>query len=658
MFAILFKVILFINSVSAEPLYEESNLEDIYNIQVTVASKQAVSLKDAPGLITVYNHEDIKRMNYFTLKELAAITPGFSTANIHAGQSNFIVRGQKVEGFDNNKVLVLLDGLPVNHVRNGRAPLDHDLSLVGVKRVEFLRGSASAIYGTGAFFGVINIITSNAEVHTSTTRGDIYYGSYSQKGARAYSIFNNQSISGKIRSAINHHNPTGKVRGYKTNTKDYEQVKTRTNHGFDKVDEYHLDSSITIKEGPLKDLTFGYFTTSNIHGTFEDSSNFNGFGYKFRTSSLYIKYRKSHSENTSTNAYIRKTESIEEGLRYNYNLVFKSIDTLIESSLSITDSSHLLVGINFDTRELKDNNFGTVQNDGTGSNSFVEKGSSPLKTYSAFIQYSKRFNFFKETHLVSGFRLDKAESDFADASKISPRLSIVQTITPNLNLKLLYSSALRSPDLKSTLINAGVIEEGGTLKQSKLNAETASSYELGINYNHQSLLSSLSFFHMIVKDAINRRSFSGKDSYQNDKGETTSHGLEFSVRYSFSKNNSLFSNITYAKARLANITDNSELNGQDVEAVPNITLNTGGSFQYKKIGLTLIGKYIDSFSVSDFSQRHDGFILFDTNLAYSYNPKLDFSLKVSNLFGEDARVPNFQEQYFPRKILGNISFKF
>src|SRR6266699_2834590 len=75
------------------------------------------------------------------------------------------VRGVNRPETYNSRVLLLIDGLRTNNNVYEQAmlgtefPLDVDL----IERVEIVRGPSSSLYGTSAFFAVINVITRKAE---------------------------------------------------------------------------------------------------------------------------------------------------------------------------------------------------------------------------------------------------------------------------------------------------------------------------------------------------------------------------------------------------------------------------------------------------------------------------------------------------------------
>ncbi|VTR51529.1 Outer membrane cobalamin translocator [Serratia fonticola] len=64
-----------------------------------------------------------------------------------------------VRGTEARHVLVLIDGVPMARLGISNGVDFNQVPLALVQRVEFIRGPRSAIYGSGAIGGVINIIT-------------------------------------------------------------------------------------------------------------------------------------------------------------------------------------------------------------------------------------------------------------------------------------------------------------------------------------------------------------------------------------------------------------------------------------------------------------------------------------------------------------------
>ena len=127
--------------------------------KVGAASKQAVSVDEAPASVTVVTREELRAFGYQTLAEALQAVRGFFLADDRI-YTYVGVRGFQPPGDLNTRILVLWDGHPINDVWAGQAFTTRDLEvdLSGVDRIEEVRGPASILFGTGAFFGVINVV--------------------------------------------------------------------------------------------------------------------------------------------------------------------------------------------------------------------------------------------------------------------------------------------------------------------------------------------------------------------------------------------------------------------------------------------------------------------------------------------------------------------
>ncbi len=122
------------------------------NPVLTVASRRPESPAAAPAIATVVDRKTIEEKGYQTLGELLDAEVGFYMAPRARGTVPFL-RGIP-EG-----ILFLYDGVPVTmDVTKQLHPLDRELSLHGVARVEIIRGPASVLWGPDAYAGVVNVV--------------------------------------------------------------------------------------------------------------------------------------------------------------------------------------------------------------------------------------------------------------------------------------------------------------------------------------------------------------------------------------------------------------------------------------------------------------------------------------------------------------------
>jgi iron complex outermembrane receptor protein len=145
------------------PDLTELNLEDLMKIEVQTvygASKFLQKVTEAPSSITIVTADDIQRYGYRTFADILKSVRSFVITNDRA-YSYIGVRSFSRPGDFNSLVLLMVNGHRVNdNIYNGAAigtefVLDVDL----IDRVEIIRGPSSSLYGTNAFFAVINVVT-------------------------------------------------------------------------------------------------------------------------------------------------------------------------------------------------------------------------------------------------------------------------------------------------------------------------------------------------------------------------------------------------------------------------------------------------------------------------------------------------------------------
>jgi outer membrane receptor for ferrienterochelin and colicins len=138
-------------------------LEDLMGVSVQNvfgASERLQPVTEAPSSVTIVTAADINRYGYRTLADILRGTRGFYLSN-DRNYSYVGVRGFGRPGDYNSRVLLLVNGHKVNDNVYDQAAIGAELGIdvAMFDRVEIIRGPASALYGTSAFFAVINIVT-------------------------------------------------------------------------------------------------------------------------------------------------------------------------------------------------------------------------------------------------------------------------------------------------------------------------------------------------------------------------------------------------------------------------------------------------------------------------------------------------------------------
>lgn len=146
--------------------------QDAQEEMVVTGTRTDLQLKDSPVRIEVVSQKDLKRLHAYTIKDALDNVPGVTLRRIH-GRSGYEVY---MQGYDADRVLVLVDGEEVP-ASTGSSVDVMQISTAGVERIEVVKGASSALYGSSAMGGVINIITQDPpEGNSARISGDL--GSY------------------------------------------------------------------------------------------------------------------------------------------------------------------------------------------------------------------------------------------------------------------------------------------------------------------------------------------------------------------------------------------------------------------------------------------------------------------------------------------------
>ncbi|WP_437880942.1 TonB-dependent receptor [Pseudomonas sp. LRF_L74] len=127
------------------------------------ATRREQSVDAVPVSVSVHDRTTLDRNNVNTIKELVRFEPGVSVGG--TGQRAGIT-GYNIRGIDSDRVLTQVDGVEIPasffygpYAQTHRNYVDPEI----VKRVEILRGPASALYGSNAIGGAVSYFTLDAD---------------------------------------------------------------------------------------------------------------------------------------------------------------------------------------------------------------------------------------------------------------------------------------------------------------------------------------------------------------------------------------------------------------------------------------------------------------------------------------------------------------
>lgn len=163
------------------------SLEDLMQIPVYGASKFEQKVSNAPSAVTILTADDIQKYGYRTLADLLRSVRGFY-ATYDRNYRYAGIRGFGSTGDYNSRILIQIDGHRINDNIYGQGSIGSEfiLDLDLIDKVEIIRGSGSSLYGSNAFFCVINVITKKTK-DFGQPGAAVSYGSYDTlKGRLSY----------------------------------------------------------------------------------------------------------------------------------------------------------------------------------------------------------------------------------------------------------------------------------------------------------------------------------------------------------------------------------------------------------------------------------------------------------------------------------------
>jgi outer membrane receptor protein involved in Fe transport len=216
-------------------------LEQLMDMRVISTTKMgSMPIDKAPGVIRVFTRADIERFGFVTLRDVLANVPGVQIQEFRGGHQAVWFRGIK-ERY-NNKVLWLVDGVPIRDSYYGHQSIDEVLPLDMVERVEIITGPGSVLYGTNAFAGVVSITTKSSRSrgvrNVRAAYGNYETGTVSAEGAAgpAYGLVNQLKTSG-FSPRLNNDGQAWQ----------HDQGRTRT-YGLFKVGGEHLEATLSLTD--------------------------------------------------------------------------------------------------------------------------------------------------------------------------------------------------------------------------------------------------------------------------------------------------------------------------------------------------------------------------------------------------------------------------
>ena len=146
----------------------ELSLEQLMNIEVTVASRTKQKLGDIPAAVYVITGDEIRRSGHQSIQDALRMVPGFYVSHWTTESWDVTARGfgtgtALTNLAFHNQLLVMIDGVSVYSPQfPGVLWALQDIDLQDVERIEIIRGPGGIMWGSNTLHGIVHVITKNA----------------------------------------------------------------------------------------------------------------------------------------------------------------------------------------------------------------------------------------------------------------------------------------------------------------------------------------------------------------------------------------------------------------------------------------------------------------------------------------------------------------
>lgn len=672
--------------------YFKMDLHELLGMEMVTAGLRKERIGEIPASVVLVTREDIARYGYTSLEEILENIPGLYLIDDYnwIGTKNFGVRGFFSTGaFDD--MIVLING--VNQVENAFDSYFTEKIAVPVEaidRIEVIRGPMSVIYGSGAFFGAINIIT-----HDITNKTPVSILSTSMGNQNTHKIFARVSGGkGDFRYSFNAsiYEHDGIDEPFSKMMTDASVVTGPVEEGGWNLDTDRTGGLLKTKRkylnffGKFKDFSFALGVTNSEKNVVESivGAGDGSFAY-LNTAHASIKYEKEISDLISFRgkfSYSHDNHWVDNEFyfenSYTNNIIrLNSYEIEADAFINPHPDLNITIGLYRHTSSF------LAMADYIYFSLFdVEVHSENITTHAFFSQINYKLS--KKLKLVAGIRLEKPE-DYklrifignpgpvtfeppfplehhhkpAKEIEIIPRFAFIYSLNDKNIFKFLFGKAIKQPAL-STGFDL-VITPGPPLKAAEIQT-----YEFNyIAAFSPNFLLNISIFRNELKNLISRTNVldpaAGEANLiSTNAGKMSTNGIELGIQTAIGKNLKLDLNATYQSSK----NKREGFENIDLGYSPKILGYAKASYTFSKnVIFAVIGRYVDKMEsgwnldnldvnnhpILDPNDPYKGrlgykvgsYFALDANLRADrlFNTGLYLNVRVSNLLDEEIHYP-------------------
>ncbi len=618
------------------------SMENLLTLKVKVSTNTDQTLSKAPSVVSVITAEDIQATGATNLTEILQSVPGiYIRTNLFGSRPHVTFRGALP-----SSTLLMVNGEAIKDLMWTSGIFWKGLPISMIERVEIIRGPGSALFGSDASAGVINVITKSAGPIRQAKVG-LRAGQFDSQAGWVEHGGNWNGFDIGFTAELSHsngHNPFI--------AQDAQLISGNAQYGHDGQDirfsmarnnwrllaDHTGQSDIGIGlagAGVLDPLTRGSSSRDDIallYSNDEFAQNWglnaelrynhldytSGDGFQERPAG-YVDVTDPLNPVTYPDGQINQMRSGERGYRAEISGLYTGIKKhaiRVGGGYSLKDLYRVEQSVNYFTGP---NGEAVGPRLSMANISDTPDAFTPEKIRRvSYLFVQDIWTLAYDWELTAGARYDNY-SDFGGT--LNPRAALVWQSTDRLTTKLMYGEAFRVPSYLELFGKTAATKANPTLTPEK-----SHTWDLSFSYlAAKNLKFGLDLYQFVQ---TNRIAADAANKYQNSLGDRTARGIELEAQWQATKTLRLAGNLSHINEDAATFP----------RSIPKqkAYLRTDWAF-LPKWNWNLQANWIGKREANGGRAPLDAYTLVDTTLRHIPRKNWEFAASIRNLFDADAR---------------------
>ncbi len=687
--------------------------EDVLELEqiVVTGTRTEHYIKDVPVRTEVITVQEIENKNACNLYEALEGTPGVRVEQ-QCQYCNFTM--VRMQGLGAEHTQVLINGQPMYSGLAGVYGLQQ-LGTADIDRIEIVKGAGSALYGSSAVAGAINIVTSEPSFIPTTSVG-MQFSSYNanrynissslrnEKGNIGLNIFAqrltedavDETGAGTTQKEVKHRDGiSDRVAANLTNA----GFSLYINDAFFEGDKLIIRGKSVFEKRQGGTMTDDYYRNPLTDGTENITTDRYEAELSYRkkiksTSDLnvslaYVNHHRDATNDSFLGDYMDTHDDNVPDLRNMrpYLAAENSYTATVTFGTAIKNHSFLL-GAQGYFDDLEESGMYVVVNPESDylGESYRSVSNKPAKEFGAFVQ--DEWALSNLLAFVPGIRLDNHHSSeeyradqqvFAtnffpktsfDETSVNPRVALKYILSEKITLRVNMGTGFRAPYGFSEDLHL-CSGSPRVWKSSSLDPETSISYNLSADYYGRTMRVSANVFRTDLKnkigfvDAAEEVAALGYDYQWKNIDNAFVQGVELSVMASLIHNLNLGVDLTFNQGKYNNVREDwvgtqYESDSKYISRFPTATGNLKIEYSPQSWSFVLLGNYQGSLYIDYYNEEID-LAVGDQSKIKKTDPFMLFNARVSkrlNQFRFYAGVDNIFDYVQDEKYLDDAAFMY